>query len=118
MSTQSNATYFSRTELSLGGEWHDGYVVYADEGHTRPVLTGLTMEGCLELQKENAPLAEKEPDVFETLAFDESNRTWVLSNEDGVAEVVSPVIVDGVEVWPIGADLGYCWEAREWLDEE
>lgn len=106
--------YISHARLTLGGEWHDGYAVYADEGHRRPVGIGLTMEGCLSLQAECAALAEADPDLYETLSFDASDRTWHLSSaEDGEVEVDEPFEAGGVELWHIGHELGYGWEAEE-----
>lgn len=106
--------YVSHTRFTLGGEWHDGYAVYADEWHRLPIGIGLTMEGCLSLQAECARLAEADPDLYETLAFDASDRTWHLSGaEDGEVEVDRPFEADGVELWHIGRELGYGWEAKE-----
>ena len=108
--------YVSHTRLTLGGEWHDGYVIYADGGHHQPIDLGLTLEGCLSLQRESAKLAESDPDLYETLSFDESDRTWHLSNsDDGEVEVDERFEVDGIELWAIGHELGYGWEAEEWL---
>lgn len=108
----------SHTRLTLGGDWHDGYVVYEDEGHHLPVAIGLTMEGCLSLQRENAELAAGDfGEVYETLSFDESDRTWHLSNvDDGEVEADEPFVVDGIELWHIGHLLGYGWEAEEWVE--
>lgn len=110
--------YVSHTRLTLGGEWHDGYVIYADGGHHQPIDLGLTMEGCLSLQRENAGLAAGEDgDIYETLSFDESDRTWHLSNvDDCEVEVDKSFEVDGIELWAIGHELGYGWEAEEWLE--
>lgn len=108
--------YISHTRLTLGDGWHDGYVIYADEGHRRPVGIGLTMEGCLSLQAECAALAEADPDLYETLSFDAADRTWHLfSAEDGEVEVDEPFEADGIELWTIGHWLGYGWEAEEWV---
>ena len=107
--------YISHTRLTLGDGWHDGYVIYADGGHHLPIGIGLTMEGCLSLQAECARLAEFDPDLYETLAFDASDRTWHLTNvEDGEVEVDEPFEEDGVELWHIGHWLGYGWEAEDW----
>ena len=109
--------FTSHTRLTLGGGWHDGYVVYEDEGHHLPVAIGLTMDGCLSLQRENAELAAGEfGEIYETLSFDEAGRTWHLSNaEDGEVEADGPFVVDGIELWHIGHELGYGWEAEEWV---
>lgn len=110
--------FTSHTRLTLGGGWHDGYAVYEDEGHHLPVAIGLTMDGCLSLQRENAELAAGEfGEIYETLSFDEAGRTWHLSNaEDGEVEADGPFVVDGIELWHIGHELGYGWEAEEWLE--
>ena len=109
--------FTSHTRLTLGGGWHDGYVIYADGGHHQPIDLGLTMEGCLSFQRENAGLAAGEDgDIYETLSFDESDRTWHLSNvDDGEVEVDERFEADGIELWAIGHELGYGWEAEEWL---
>ena len=114
---ESEEHYVSHTRFTLGGEWHDGYAIYADEGHHQPIGIGLTMDGCLTFQAENARLAAGDDgEIYETLTFDPSDRTWHLTDaEYGEVEVDEPFIVDGIELWHIGHWIGYAWEAEEWF---
>lgn len=109
--------YLTHTRLTLGGEWHDGYVVYGDEDRRVPIAIGLTMQGCLSLKEENARLAEGEwGEIYEALEFNEETREWLLiDSELGEVEADAPMKFGDVEIWAIGHWLGFGWETEDWV---
>lgn len=94
-----------RTQLTRGEGWHDGYVVVDHE--TREVLAiGLSFVGC-------CTLCSELPDG--ALTYDSATNTWVLVDH-GETSVSLPLPVPEVDVWPVGHELGWGWETREWVE--
>lgn len=94
-----------RTQLTRGGGWHDGYVVVDHE--TREVLAlGLSFVGCCTLAAELPSGA---------LTYDPAYETWTLVDH-GEASVSPLLPVPEVDVWPVGHELDWAWETREWVE--
>lgn len=94
-----------RTQLTRGEGWHDGYVIIDHE--TREVLAlGLSFVGCCTLAAELPAGA---------LTYNPATKTWSLVDR-GETSVSLRLPVPEADAWPVGHELGWGWETREWVE--